>query len=186
MKTTNCCLQKLLDQFRGHSNSESTSSPKCPAQEERRHWEGERAIRGWTTKLPVTCPSPFPLHSSPCHNNCMLGNIYNLAEKQHDVIRQKQMQTYDRESFSQFQFSLFAKQILNILRLKRLPPPFLPLAPLSLTHTAKSPLHCLFFPTLGPQLEHYKLQLSLFYLKSVSEFHGLSNKDHLSMSLKAP
>lgn len=61
MKTTNCCLKKLLDQFRGHSNSETTGSPEGPAQEERRHWEGETAVRGRTRHAPATRPSsPAP------------------------------------------------------------------------------------------------------------------------------
>lgn len=61
MKTTDCCLEELLDQFRGHSNSEPTGSPECPTQEERRRWEEERAVRARTARG----PGPWPASSPP-------------------------------------------------------------------------------------------------------------------------
>ena len=59
MKAADGGLQKLLDQFRGHGDSEPAGSPERPAQEEGRHW-GERGQSGRGHSLPVARPSRPP------------------------------------------------------------------------------------------------------------------------------
>lgn len=89
MKTTNCCLKKLLDQFGGHSNSETTGSPEGPAQEERRRWGGERAVRGRARRAPATRPSsPAPA----------LGALQQLGATSHTQLTNRKSKTVKDEA----------------------------------------------------------------------------------------
>lgn len=100
VKTTNCCLKKLLDQFRGHSDSEPTGSPKGPAQEERRHWEEERAVRGWTIHVSATAHPPPHHYSSVRCSNWIPPNIHNVMERKSTILKDKsKCMTYGTESF---------------------------------------------------------------------------------------
>ena len=121
MKTTNRCLKKLLDQLGGHSNSKAAGSPEGPAQEERRHWEGERAVRGRTRHTPAARPSSQP-HASACCDRWAPPRTHTAGgQEERDCERSKRVAMAQ----SLKQSPRFPRHILNVPRLKRHPSPVL-------------------------------------------------------------
>lgn len=114
MKTTNRCLKKLLDQLGGHSNSKAAGSPEGPAQEERRHWEGERAVRGRTRHTPAARPSSQP-HASACCDRWAPPRTHTAGgQEERDCERSKRVATAQNLK----QSPRFPRHILNVPRLK--------------------------------------------------------------------